>query len=180
VATVRRSWPHRSVHGAFKTATTRRGCLHSLSLPRSASKRRHRAAIVAPTPASSRALPTAPPLTRSRSSLRLTALHLYDQPVALIEPEVSHIAVSARSREVTGAPPCRFTVAGVVRASLRLPVLPQSLRLAAVKLVPSLVVTVRPHRRRRTVTDPHRPPFPVASPSHSNPSLPACTNRSTV
>jgi hypothetical protein len=28
--------------------------------------------------------------------------------------------------------------------------------------------------------DPHRPPLTTASPSHSNPSLPSCTNRSTL
>jgi hypothetical protein len=154
VAPVRRPWPHRSDHGAFKTATTRRGCLHSLPLPLSVSKRQNRAAIAAPTPTSSRVFSTAPPPTKSRLFLCLTALHLLDPPEALIEPEVSHIVTSARSREVTGAPPWRLTVAGVARASLRLPFLPQSLRLAAVKLVPSLDGTVRPHRRRHTATRP--------------------------
>jgi hypothetical protein len=46
------------------------------------------------------------------------------------------------------------SVAGVVRASLHLPFLPQSIRLVVVKLIPSSGVAVRPHRWWRTVTGP--------------------------
>jgi hypothetical protein len=41
MATVRRPWPHRSVHGAFKGATTHQRCPYSLSLPHSSSTRRN-------------------------------------------------------------------------------------------------------------------------------------------
>jgi hypothetical protein len=49
-------------------------------------------------PPSPRALVTAPPPTKPCPSLRHTALHLLDQPVASIEPEVSRIATSACSK----------------------------------------------------------------------------------
>jgi hypothetical protein len=95
VAPVRRPWPHRPDHGAFKTATTRRGGLHSFPLPLPVSKRQNRAAIAAPPPASSRACSTASPATKSRQFLRLTTLHLLDPPAALIELKVSPIVTSA-------------------------------------------------------------------------------------
>jgi hypothetical protein len=81
VATVRRSWPHRSAHGAFKTATTRRGCLHSLSLPHSALTQRKLSRHCRPTPASSCALTTAPQPTKTHPLLHI------------ITPSILHLAV---------------------------------------------------------------------------------------
>jgi hypothetical protein len=46
-----------------------------------------------------------PPLAKPRPSLRLPVLHLLDPSVGWIEPEVSRIAISARSQKLTGAPP---------------------------------------------------------------------------
>jgi hypothetical protein len=62
-------------------------------------------------PPSPRTLVTAPQPTKLRPSLCHTALHLLDQPVDSIEPEVSRIAASARPKCHRSSAVFRVTVA---------------------------------------------------------------------
>jgi hypothetical protein len=77
------------------------------------------------------------------------------------------------------SPPWDLTVVGVLRVSLHPPFLSKWIRLASVKLVPSLDRTVHPHRRRCAATGHHRPPLAVTSPFHPIPIHSTSTNRRT-